>query len=125
MPIRILKSLNIESMNKIVDSERFIKTENAILEFVTSNSGSISNWHHHGEYDIFNYIISGIKEFLLGSNDEQVITAKPGDLVHIAPNTIHRESNPSDQPTKYLLIRVGTGQSLFLVDDRSIRSTGG
>ncbi|MCH8907655.1 MAG: cupin domain-containing protein [Candidatus Heimdallarchaeota archaeon] len=100
----------------MVDSERFIKTENAILEFVISTPGSISNWHHHGNYDIFNYIISGIQQFLLGSNNEQVITAKQGDLVHITKNSIHRESNPSDQPTKYLLIRVGTGQSLFPAD---------
>ena len=75
MPIRVIKSLSSESIDNNVDSKQFIKTDGATLEFVTTTPGSISKWHHHGDYEIFNYIISGEQQFLLGPNGEQVITS--------------------------------------------------
>lgn len=37
------------------------------------------------------------------------LDAEPGDFVRVPPHTVHRESNPTDQPSVAVLARVGGG----------------
>ena len=45
-------------------------------------------WHHHGDHHIVAYVIEG--EIRVDSGEGNV-TARPGDMVHIEPQTVHRE----------------------------------
>ena len=49
-------------------------------------------WHHHGEHHIVAYLISGTVRIESGSGGSVVTEPGPGDLVHIEPGTVHRET---------------------------------
>ena len=49
-------------------------------------------WHHHGEQHVIAYVISGNIRIESGPNGRVVTKPQPGDLVHIEPGTVHRES---------------------------------
>ena len=38
-----------------------------------------------------------------------VVQGDPGDFVHVPAHTVHRETNPTDEPAEVVLVRRGTG----------------
>jgi quercetin dioxygenase-like cupin family protein len=62
-----------------------------------SAPGAISAWHHHGDYEVFGYILSGHERFEFGPLGEDAVTVSQGDFFHIPPLTVHRDVNPSDE----------------------------
>jgi quercetin dioxygenase-like cupin family protein len=50
------------------------------------------DWHHHGEHHIVAYILSGNVRVESGQDGTVVTEVGPGDLVHIEPGTVHRET---------------------------------
>ena len=51
-------------------------------------------WHHHGEHHIVGYLISG--RIRIELDDATAIEVAPGDIVHIEPGTVHRETYVGD-----------------------------
>ena len=49
-------------------------------------------WHHHGEHHVVALLISGTIRIESGPGGRVVTDPAPGDLVHIEPGTIHRET---------------------------------
>jgi quercetin dioxygenase-like cupin family protein len=47
-------------------------------------------WHHHGDHHVVAYVLAGTVRVESGSSE--TITASAGDLVHVEPGTVHRES---------------------------------
>jgi len=82
-----------------------------------ADPGAISACHHHGNYDVFGFILSGSERFEYGSMGKEAIVASQGDFFHIPPQTIHRDVNPSpDQGQEALLFLRGTGPVVINVD---------
>jgi len=46
-------------------------------------------WHHHGDHDVVAYLLTGSID--IETPDDGVVEMRPGDLVHIERQTIHRE----------------------------------
>jgi uncharacterized RmlC-like cupin family protein len=44
------------------------------------------------------------------------VDAGPGDLVHVPRHKVHRESNPSGEESRLIVVRAGTGEPLFNVE---------
>jgi len=82
---------------------------------VVTAPGSTSGWHHHDRNDGSLYIVSGIFRFEFGGRDEP-LDAVAGDFVHVPPYTVHRESNPTDEPSMAVIARVGGGIPTVNVD---------
>ena len=59
------------------------------------DSGVVSGWHHHGDYDIYGYIVSGSVRFEHGPGGRDAISVGPGDFFHVPARTVHRDVNPS------------------------------
>ena len=49
-------------------------------------------WHHHGDHHVIAYLISGTVRIESGLDGSVVTEPSPGDLVHIEPGTVHRET---------------------------------
>ena len=76
--------------------------------------GKVSGWHHHGDFHVYGYVVSGTIRLESGAD---VITISPGDFFLVPPNTVHREVNPS--PTErgeVILFLQGTGPMAINVE---------
>ena len=49
-------------------------------------------WHHHGDHHVIAYLISGRVRIESGPDGSVITEFSPGDLVHIEPGTVLRET---------------------------------
>jgi uncharacterized RmlC-like cupin family protein len=78
--------------------------------------GVVSGWHHHGDHDVYGYVVSGKARFESGAEGSEVITVVPGDFFHVPAHTVHRESNPSAEDLEVILFLEGMGPLVTNVD---------
>lgn len=82
-----------------------------------ADPGTVSAWHHHGDYEVYGYIVSGSERLEFGPEGADAVVAGEGDFFHIPPHTVHRDVNPSpDAPQRAVLFLVGTGPMVINVD---------
>ena len=82
---------------------------------VTTAPGAISGWHHHDRNESSLYVVSGILRLEFEGYDGY-LDAEAGDFVHVPAFTVHRESNPTDQPSLAVIARAGGGIPTVNVD---------
>lgn len=96
--------------------EQAIATDRMWAGVATTEPGMVSGWHHHGKYESTIYVLSGALRMEFGSDGAEVLEAGPGDFLYVAPGAVHREGNPSDGPAEIVVVRSGSGESVFNVD---------
>jgi uncharacterized RmlC-like cupin family protein len=82
---------------------------------VVTEPGAVSGWHHHDVNDTSLYVVSGVLRLECEGLDGYV-DAVAGDFVHVPAHTVHRESNPTDQPSVAVIARAGGGVPTVNVD---------
>jgi uncharacterized RmlC-like cupin family protein len=82
---------------------------------VVTEPGAVSGWHHHDINDTSLYVVSGVLR-LEFEGQEGYVDAEAGDFVHVPAHTVHRESNPTDQPSVAVIARAGGGVPTVNVD---------
>jgi uncharacterized RmlC-like cupin family protein len=75
---------------------------------VRTEPGAASGWHHHDKNETSLYVVSGILRLEFEGFDGH-LDAGPGDFVHVPSYTVHRESNPTSEPSLAIISRVGGG----------------
>ncbi|CAN5476704.1 hypothetical protein BH10ACT10_BH10ACT10_03540 [soil metagenome] len=75
---------------------------------VDTAPGTVSGWHHHDSNESSRYVVSGVLRLEFEGYDGHV-DAGPGDFVHVPAHTVHRESNPTDEPSIAVIARAGEG----------------
>lgn len=55
-------------------------------------AGPAADWHHHGGHHVVAYLISWKVRIESGPEGAVITDPSPGDLVHIEPQTVHRET---------------------------------
>lgn len=83
---------------------------------VTTAPGAVSGWHHHSSNESALYVVSGILR-LECEGVEGWVDAGPGSFVRVPAHAVHRESNPTGEPSVALIARAGTGVPTINVDD--------
>lgn len=76
---------------------------------VDTEPGAVSGWHHHGDHETTLYVVSGRLRLESGAGGEHVLEAGPGDFLRVPAGAIHRESNPSGESARAVIVRCGTG----------------
>ncbi len=75
---------------------------------VVTDPGAVSGWHHHDTNVSCLYVVRGVLrlecEGVAGHVD-----ARAGDYVEVPSHTVHRESNPGDEPSLAVIVRAGEG----------------
>jgi uncharacterized RmlC-like cupin family protein len=99
-----------------MDRQQAFATEGTWSKFVRTEPGMVSGWHHHGDYETVIYVLSGRLKMEFGPGGADSIEASPGDFVYVPKHVVHRESNPSDEPSDGIVVRAGFGESIFNVD---------
>ena len=95
--------------------EEAVATDRQWAGFVRTEAGTVSGWHHHGDYESTIYVISGALRMEFGPGGGDVIDAGPGDFLFVAPGAVHRESNPGDVGSEIVVVRSGSGEPVVNV----------
>jgi len=82
---------------------------------VETAPGAVSAWHHHDRNETSLYVVSGVLR-LEFEGGKGYLDAGPGDFVHVPAFTVHRESNPTDEPSVAVIARAGGGIPTVNVD---------
>jgi uncharacterized RmlC-like cupin family protein len=82
---------------------------------VVTEPGAMSGWHHHDRNESSLYIVSGVLRLEFEGYDDY-LDAVAGDFVHVPSFTVHRESNPTDEPSVAIIARAGGGIPTVNVD---------
>jgi uncharacterized RmlC-like cupin family protein len=83
---------------------------------VDTEPHAVSGWHHHGDYETTLYVVSGRLRLESGPGGADVVEAGPGDFVRVPAGAVHRESNPSDEPARAVIVRCGAGDPTYNTD---------
>ena len=78
--------------------------------------GSVSDWHHHGEYDTYIVVQEGRARMDFGPRGAESCEAEVGDVIFVPRGVVHREANVGAAENMALLVRVGSGEPVFNVD---------
>ena len=95
--------------------ERAFKLPGLWAGRVTTEPGAVSGWHHHDANESSLYVVSGILR-LEFEGEAEPLDAHAGDFVHVPAFTVHRESNPGDEPSLAVIARAGGGIPTVNVD---------
>jgi uncharacterized RmlC-like cupin family protein len=87
------------------------------LGTVDTEPGTLTGWHHHGDYESYIYVTRGAARFDTYLDGEVVRQDAPeGSFVVVPPHAIHREGSASPDGVHAVLVRIGTGEVVFNVD---------
>lgn len=79
--------------------------------------GIASGWHHHGDYDVYGYVVSGSVRFESGPGGRDAVSVGPGDFFNVPAHTVHRDVNPSaDEGQEVILFLRGNGPMVVNVE---------
>ena len=78
---------------------------------------TMSGWHHHGQYSVYGYVVSGSSRFDSGPGGKDVTSLGPGDFFFVPPFAIHRDGNPSpSEPQEVIIFLRGSGPLVVNVE---------
>ena len=96
--------------------EEAIATDGMWAGLVRTAAGMVSGWHHHGSYESVIYVTSGVLRMEFGPGGAETLEAVPDDFLYVAPGAVHRESNPSAQDSRIIVVRSGSGVPVINVE---------
>jgi uncharacterized RmlC-like cupin family protein len=99
-----------------MDREEAFATEGLWAGFVRTAPGQASGWHHHAEHESVIYALDGTLRMEFGPGGTGVLEAGAGDFVLVPRHAVHRESNPGDGESHFVVFRSGTGPVVVNVD---------
>ncbi|HSL09694.1 MAG TPA: cupin domain-containing protein [Actinomycetota bacterium] len=88
MAVRHVRAADIEHDRPSIEHRGFTAS---IVRF-DAGAGRSEPWHHHGEHHLVAYVIAGAIRIESGPGGTLVTEFAPGDLIHIEPRTVHRET---------------------------------
>jgi uncharacterized RmlC-like cupin family protein len=116
-PVRVIRQGDLVAADPTPGMLRKRAFEQPILWAgrVETAPGAVSGWHHHDRNETCLYVVSGLLR-LEYEGGEGYLDAGPGDFIHVPAFTVHRESNPTDEPSMAVIARAGGGIPTVNVD---------
>jgi mannose-6-phosphate isomerase-like protein (cupin superfamily) len=116
-PVRVLGPADLMAADPTPGMDRKVAFELPLLWAGQGETapGMVSAWHHHERNESSLYIVRGVLRFEFEGHDGY-LDAVAGDFVHVPAWTVHRESNPTDEPSLAVIARVGGGIPTVNVD---------
>ena len=117
-PVRVFRADDLVAADPTpgMDRERAFELPLLWAGQVETAPGAVSGWHHHDRNESSLYVVRGVLRLEFEGYDGH-LDAGPGDFVHVPAFTVHRESNPTDEPSLAVIARVGGGIPTVNVDD--------
>jgi uncharacterized RmlC-like cupin family protein len=79
--------------------------------------GVKSGWHHHGQRDLFGFVVSGRLRFDHGKGGADSVEVSAGDFFHIPVGLIHRDVNPDQGQAVVVNMLLGEGPAVVNVEE--------
>lgn len=116
-PVRVIRGGDLEPADPTPGMHRERAFELPLLWSgqVRTEAGAVSGWHHHDLNQTSLYVVSGVLRVEY-EGFHGYLDAEPGDFIHVPAWTVHRESNPTDEPSLAVIARVGGGVPTVNVD---------
>ncbi len=97
--------------------ERAFESENAVVTLSRVPGGGRTDWHHHGDREIYGYLVSGSLRLEFGLAGTKWVALLAGDFFHLPTGLIHRDVNP-DLVLEGVVVNVslGKGPTVVAVD---------
>lgn len=99
----------------ISKEEIIIETDNTKVRIIDLEANTKAPWHHHSEVKDEFFCLEGVIEVKY-RNPEKTVLLSPGQRCTVETGVIHRVTNPSNIPSRYLLVQ-GIGKYDFIKDD--------
>jgi len=93
-----------------------IETGRVAVLRARAEPGATSGWHHHGDRDVFGYVVHGRARFEFGPGGTEATVVEQGGFFHIPAGLVHRDLNAFDEPHEIALTLVGEGPLVIDVD---------
>lgn len=90
--------------------------ERAMLVRATVEPRVASGWHHHGDRDVFGFLLRGRARFEFGPRGREWAEVEEGGFFHVPRGLVHRDVNPTDAPQEFALTFVGRGPLVVNVE---------
>lgn len=116
-PVRVVRASDLVAADPTAGMQRSraLEVPGLWAGTVVTDPGAVSGWHHHDTNVSSLYVVRGVLrlecEGVAGHVD-----AHPGDFVEVPARTVHRESNPGDEPSLAVIARAGDGVPTVNVD---------
>ena len=91
----------------------------AWVGFVDLPPGASSGWHHHGEWDSYACVLSGVLRWEFGERGEEYIEVAAGDTGRMPAHVVHRDVSAGREALSMILFRAGVGELTFNADGPS------
>lgn len=116
-PVRVIKATELLAGDPTPGMLRQRAFEVPILWAgqVVTEPGAVSGWHHHERNQSSLYVVRGVLRLEFEGYDG-FVDAHAGDFVHVPAWTVHREGNPTDEPSLAVIARAGGGVPTVNVD---------
>jgi uncharacterized RmlC-like cupin family protein len=116
-PVRVVRAADLQAADPTPGMQRARAFEAPGLwaGCVETAPGAVSGWHHHDRNETSLYVVSGTLRLEYEGYDGH-LDARPGDFVHVPAYTVHRESNPGEEPSLAVIARAGGGIPTVNVD---------
>jgi uncharacterized RmlC-like cupin family protein len=115
--VRVVRAADLEPADPTPGMQRSLAFEVPTLWAgkVETAPGAVSGWHHHDRNESSLYVLSGVLRLEFEGYDGH-LDAEAGDFVHVPAFVVHRESNPTDEPSVAVVARAGGGIPTVNVD---------
>ncbi len=109
-PVRVIRAADLTAADPTDGMARELAFQVPMLWSgrVTTAPGAISGWHHHAINETSLYVVTGVMRLEFEGHDGW-LDAHAGDFIHVPAFTVHRESNPGDEPSVAVIARAGGG----------------
>ncbi len=116
-PIRVITPADLVAADPTPGMARSRAFEKPLLWSgqVETAPGAVSGWHHHDLNETSLYVVRGVLRLEFEGYDGH-LDAHAGDFIHVPAFTVHRESNPGDEPSVAVIARAGGGVPTVNVD---------
>lgn len=96
--------------------ETVFETEANVMVRSRVGPETTTGWHHHGERHVYGYVVEGTGAVEYGPGGDERDEVGAGEFFYIAPGTVHRDVNPTDEDVVVLVNFVGSGPPVVNVD---------
>lgn len=78
--------------------------------FIELDPGSASGWHHHGDWDSYAYVLSGVLRWEFGTDGRDAVEVRPGGVARMPARLVHRDVSAGADRLSIVLFRTGQGE---------------
>jgi uncharacterized RmlC-like cupin family protein len=92
-----------------ITRELAFQSDSALQVRVRGDGLAATGWHHHGDREVFGYLVKGRARFDFGPGGSESVEVEAGGFFRVPAGLVHRDVNPIDEEQEFVLVFAGAG----------------